>query len=60
MLIKLKKDNMINKIVAWVTLIITIVALIGWMTNPYQDSWFFVLIYFVVNTYIIIKYIETL
>lgn len=51
---------MINKIVAWVTLIITIVALIGWMTNPYQDSWFFVLIYFVVNTYIIIKYIETL
>ena len=51
---------MFNKIIAWVLLIISIVATIGWMADTQQESWLFVLVYMIGMIYINIRYLESL
>jgi hypothetical protein len=51
---------MINKIIAWVWLVMSIYMVFFALVSPFEEMWFFVLVYYVGVTYIIIKHIESL
>ena len=51
---------MVSKIIAWVWLIMSIYMVFYAIMSPELDYWFFVLVYYVGVTYIIIKHIESL